>query len=156
MDVVGFEVFTAMVMKSIIFWDMTPCSPLSFNLRFGGTYRLQLQGRRDKFRKIQQVRRWQAESFLLDLFLLPWRWRQYVSPKSRLKLNGLNGVIFQKTLLHAGFGWTHFFHPEDGGDMFLRNVDFGPKEVATKFKNLRNSWTTPQHHTLAPILPLRR
>jgi hypothetical protein len=24
-----FEVFTAVVMKSIIFWDMTPCSPLS-------------------------------------------------------------------------------------------------------------------------------
>jgi hypothetical protein len=25
----GFEVFTAVVMQSIIFWDMTPCSPLS-------------------------------------------------------------------------------------------------------------------------------
>jgi hypothetical protein len=28
---VGFEVFTVVVMKSIIFWDMTPCSPLCFN-----------------------------------------------------------------------------------------------------------------------------
>jgi hypothetical protein len=37
---VGFEVFTAVVMKSIIFWDMTPCSPLSCNRRFGGAYRL--------------------------------------------------------------------------------------------------------------------
>jgi hypothetical protein len=35
---VGFEVFTAVVVKSIIFWDMTPCGPLSFNRRFGGTY----------------------------------------------------------------------------------------------------------------------
>jgi hypothetical protein len=26
---VGFEVLTAVVMKSIIFWDMTPCSPLT-------------------------------------------------------------------------------------------------------------------------------
>jgi hypothetical protein len=26
---VGLEVFTALVMKSNIFWDMTPCSPLS-------------------------------------------------------------------------------------------------------------------------------
>jgi hypothetical protein len=26
---VGFEVFTAVVMKSIIFWDVTPCSLLS-------------------------------------------------------------------------------------------------------------------------------
>jgi hypothetical protein len=43
---VGFEVFRAVVMKSIIFWDMTPCSPLSFTRRFGGTYRLHLQGRR--------------------------------------------------------------------------------------------------------------
>jgi hypothetical protein len=24
---VGFEVFAAVVMKSIIFWDITPCSP---------------------------------------------------------------------------------------------------------------------------------
>jgi hypothetical protein len=48
---VGFEAFTAVVMKSIIFWDMTPCSPLSFNRRFGGTYRLHLQGRRNKFSK---------------------------------------------------------------------------------------------------------
>jgi hypothetical protein len=29
---VGFEVFTAVVMKSIIFWDMMPCSPLSCTL----------------------------------------------------------------------------------------------------------------------------
>jgi hypothetical protein len=33
-------------MKSIIFWDITPCSPLSVNRRFGGTYRLYLQGRK--------------------------------------------------------------------------------------------------------------
>jgi hypothetical protein len=41
---VAFEVFIAVVMKSIIFWDMTPCSLLSCNRRFGGTYRLHLQG----------------------------------------------------------------------------------------------------------------
>jgi hypothetical protein len=35
---VGFEVLTAMVMKSTIFWDITPCSPLNVNRRFGGTY----------------------------------------------------------------------------------------------------------------------
>jgi hypothetical protein len=34
---VGFEVFTTVVMKNIIFWDMTPCSPSSFNRRFGRT-----------------------------------------------------------------------------------------------------------------------
>jgi hypothetical protein len=48
---VGFEVFTAVVMKSIIFWDITPCSLLSFNRSFGGTYHLHLQGRRNRFSK---------------------------------------------------------------------------------------------------------
>jgi hypothetical protein len=32
--------------KSTVFWDMTPCSPLKVNRRFGGTYRLHFQGRR--------------------------------------------------------------------------------------------------------------
>jgi hypothetical protein len=27
--IVGFEVLTAVVMKSIIYWDITPCSPLN-------------------------------------------------------------------------------------------------------------------------------
>jgi hypothetical protein len=38
-----FEVFTAVVMKSIIFWDMTPCSLLSFIRRFGWTYCLNME-----------------------------------------------------------------------------------------------------------------
>jgi hypothetical protein len=46
---VGFEILTAVVMKSIIFWDMTPCSSLSFNQRFGGTYHLHIQGQGNKF-----------------------------------------------------------------------------------------------------------
>jgi hypothetical protein len=28
---VGFEVFTAVVMKNTIFWDITPCSQLTLN-----------------------------------------------------------------------------------------------------------------------------
>jgi hypothetical protein len=59
-NVVGFEVFTAVVMKSIIFWDMTPFSPL--------------------------------------------RWRRYVPPKRRVQLNGLHGVISQKTLFMFSAG----------------------------------------------------
>jgi hypothetical protein len=34
----GFEVLTAVVMKNTIFWDTTPCSLLSVNRRFGGSY----------------------------------------------------------------------------------------------------------------------
>jgi hypothetical protein len=54
-DFVRFEIFTAVVMRSIIFWDMTPCSLLSCNRSFGGTYRLHLQGRRNNFSKNQQA-----------------------------------------------------------------------------------------------------
>jgi hypothetical protein len=34
------------IIKSVIFWDITPCSPLRVNGRFGGTYHLYLQGRK--------------------------------------------------------------------------------------------------------------
>jgi hypothetical protein len=43
---VGFEVLTAVVMKSPIFWDITPCTLLKVNRRFGGTYRRHLRGQR--------------------------------------------------------------------------------------------------------------
>jgi hypothetical protein len=48
---VEFEVLTPVVMKSTIFWDITPRSPLRVNRRFGGTYCLHLQGRRNKLSK---------------------------------------------------------------------------------------------------------
>jgi hypothetical protein len=34
---VEFEVLTAIIMKSSIFWDITPCIQLRNNRRFGGT-----------------------------------------------------------------------------------------------------------------------
>jgi hypothetical protein len=80
------EVLTAVVMKSTIFWDITVCSPLSVNRRFGVIYRLHLHG-----------------GFLLSLFLRPWRWRRYVTPKRRLTLNGLHGVISRKMVLFMRF-----------------------------------------------------
>jgi hypothetical protein len=52
---VGFEVLTAVVMKSTIFWDMTPCSPVNFNRRFGGTNPHHLQGRRISRARNQKV-----------------------------------------------------------------------------------------------------
>jgi hypothetical protein len=42
---VGFEVPTAVVMKSVIFWDIASCGPFKVNRRFGGTYRFHLQFR---------------------------------------------------------------------------------------------------------------
>jgi hypothetical protein len=55
---VGLEVLVVLVMKSAIFWDITPCSPLKVNRRFGGTYDLHHQGR-----KISRAR-YQLESRL--------------------------------------------------------------------------------------------
>jgi hypothetical protein len=37
-----------MHMNNFIFWDMTPCNQAKVNRRFGGTYRLHLQGRSKK------------------------------------------------------------------------------------------------------------
>jgi hypothetical protein len=56
-------------MKGIIFWDITPCSPL-----------------RGNFLPASWL-------FLACLDLLPWRWRRYVLPKRRLTLNGLHDAI---------------------------------------------------------------
>jgi hypothetical protein len=79
---VGFDIFTDLVMKRTIFWDVTPCSPLSVNRRFGGTYRFHLQGRKNKFGKKPACTQRQAE----------WS----IPPKRRLTFNGLYGVIFPK------------------------------------------------------------
>jgi hypothetical protein len=42
---VGFEVLTAMVMKSSLLHDITPYGPFTVNRHFGGTCHLHLQGR---------------------------------------------------------------------------------------------------------------
>jgi hypothetical protein len=41
---VRFEVFTAMIMKNTVFWNVAPCR-YYVNRRFGGTYRPHLQGK---------------------------------------------------------------------------------------------------------------
>jgi hypothetical protein len=80
-------------MKTTIFWDITPYSPLKVNRRFGGIYRLHLQGRRISQARNQRESRWKAEP------LRPWIRRRYFPPKRRLPFNGLHGVISQKTAL---------------------------------------------------------
>jgi hypothetical protein len=68
-------------MNSTIFWDITLCSLLRVSWRFGGPYRLHIQGWKISRARNQRERRWQAQLCL-------------------------------------------FFDPEDGGDMFLRNVSW--------------------------------
>jgi hypothetical protein len=66
----GFQTLTAVIMKSSVLWDITPCSLFKVSRLFGGT------------------------SFFCRLSLL----------------------------IHADFLLGLFFEPEDGGDLFLRNV----------------------------------
>jgi hypothetical protein len=44
-QIVRFEVFTAVTMKNVVFWDVALCKSC-VNRRFGGTYSLHLQGRK--------------------------------------------------------------------------------------------------------------
>jgi hypothetical protein len=57
-------VLTAMIMKSSVFWDMTPCSPLKVNQCFGGISQFRLHCRR-----ISQARQ-QHEAGSFTCFLL--------------------------------------------------------------------------------------
>jgi hypothetical protein len=72
-------------LKSTNFWDITPCSPLKVSWRFGGIYRLHLQGWRISQERNQREGRWQAEGS--DMF-----------PKRQLSFNGLHDVISQKVI----------------------------------------------------------
>jgi hypothetical protein len=49
-------------LKSTIFWDITSCNPLRVIRRFGGTYRLHLQGR-----KISRARNQRERWFLAQI-----------------------------------------------------------------------------------------
>jgi hypothetical protein len=86
-------------MKSTIFWDITPCSPLSVKRPFGGTYRLHLQVRKTSLTSGGILPTCFHACFLFRLFFRPWRWRRYVPPKLRLTLNGLHRGISQKMVL---------------------------------------------------------
>jgi hypothetical protein len=105
-------------MKSTISWDITPCSPLSVNRRFGGTNRLHLEGQKITSARNQRASRWQvlARWFLAQLIFWPWRWKRYVPPKFRLILNWLHGVISQKVVFlkpsqcYVTFGFRFTWH----------------------------------------------
>jgi hypothetical protein len=59
---VRFVVFTAVTMKNAVFWDVAPCRS-RVNRRFGGTYRLHLQGIRNP-RAMNQVEQVLVDSWI--------------------------------------------------------------------------------------------
>jgi hypothetical protein len=77
---VGFEVLTAVVMKGTTFWNITLCSLLSVNRRFGGM----------------------PPALTLvscSVYFFDPEDGGDVPPKRRLTLNGLHGTISQKMIL---------------------------------------------------------
>jgi hypothetical protein len=90
---VELEAFTAVTMKNAIFWDVASCRSF-VNQRFGGTYRLHLQGI-----KIHEqgtsMSRWQQTGRLAYF--------------STLKMEGIHSI---ETSVHTRSTWRHI--PEDG------------------------------------------
>jgi hypothetical protein len=83
---VGFEVLTAVIMKSTIFWDITLCSPLSVNRRFGGNIL--------RSSACHLLSCW----FLARLIFSSLKMKAICSPETSVD-NGLHGFISQKTVL---------------------------------------------------------
>jgi hypothetical protein len=69
-----FVVFTAVTMKNAVFWDVAP-SRSCVNRRFGGTYRLHLQGRKIRERGTS-VSRW------LQVYMVPHPRRWHSSKRA--------------------------------------------------------------------------
>jgi hypothetical protein len=93
---VGFEVSTAVVKKSCIFWDITPCHPLKANRCFGGTHHLL---------KMEAI----------------------CSSETSTDFHRL-AICF-----YAGILLRLFFDPEDGGDIFLRNIGWLSADYTTLY-----------------------
>jgi hypothetical protein len=95
---VGIEVLTQVVMNSTIFCDITLCSPLKVNRRFGGTYYLHLQ-----------VEKWAEQDTRVKAGGKKRIKRRYVPRKRRLTFNGLHGVLSQKILLFIINVFPHLY-----------------------------------------------
>jgi hypothetical protein len=90
---VGLEVLTAVVMKVVIFWDITPCSPCMIQ-RFERTYQLYFQGRK-------------SDGHLLACWFLV---RQIFDLKMKL-IRSYKTVIYFRT--------TRLYIPEDSNFLYV-------------------------------------
>jgi hypothetical protein len=79
-------------MLSTFFWDITPCSPLKVNLRFGRTYRFHLQGQRISQGRNQRERRWLCLTVYCSTYSS--------NLKMEAKFSSETSVDFQRTTRH--------------------------------------------------------
>jgi hypothetical protein len=112
---VGSEVLTAVVMKSTIFWDITPCTPSKAKPTFRRNMSPPSSVSKNKPSSLL-LSRW----FLARLILRPWRWRRQVPLKRRLTFNGLQGVISQKRGVFNVNEIVRLMPPPDKGSITLR------------------------------------
>jgi hypothetical protein len=93
---VRFEVFTVVTMKNV-FWEVGLCRSC-VNRSFGGTYRLNFQGRKMRQRGTS-VSRWLQNVANYSTL----KWRQYVLPKRRLTQDLQSATSQKKTFFNYEF-----------------------------------------------------
>jgi hypothetical protein len=114
---VVFDVLTAVVRKISVFYDIMSCSPLKVKRHFGGKRRLHFQGR----------------SCPTSCLAVPPPPCFYINPIF------LEAYCTAYYMLHSGFFVSVFFDPEDGSDIFLRNVGWLSTDYTTSYARRYNS-----------------
>jgi hypothetical protein len=141
---VRFEVFTAVTMKNVVCWDVTPCGSCK-NRRLGGTWRLLHQDDKNRWSRNNTSCNWyffvayvgcqlQLVLLLVHRFLSPW-WRRRQVPPRRRFLQEPHGVTSQKT--------TFFI------SCLVRRTSKSPGLIWIWRPNIMFVWhqSTPSHHT---------
>jgi hypothetical protein len=127
---VGSEVFTAAIMKTSIFWDITPCSPLNVNPMFRSKISPQCLVPKNKPSKKKNSVKQVASRVLLHaaffawLILRHWRWRRHIPLKRRLTFNRLHGITAQK----IEFFYWNCSHLPPARITVLKNIAVGKTE----------------------------
>jgi hypothetical protein len=101
-------------MKSAVFWDVAPCRSC-VNRRFGGTYRLHLQGRKIRERRTS-VSRWLQS---LQSLNTPAHAGSLLADFSTLKMKAIHS---SETSVHTRSTLPHF--PEDGIFFIMDRLEF--------------------------------
>jgi hypothetical protein len=125
----GYEVLTAVVLKSSIFWDFMSCSPLKVNRHFGRTCRLPLQDRRINHAELCLPA---AFALVYSFLILPsCRWRRCVPPKRRFTFNGVQWAISRKTELSTVNLCMHAHHTKNFHAEYDKWCNRGSREQAS-------------------------
>jgi hypothetical protein len=90
-----FTFFCYPLFSNVIFWDITPCSPLKVNRRFGEPYHLHLQSRRISPARNQRESRWKTQPYSVS----------YLTLKMEVICSSETSLDFQRT--------TRLHIPED-------------------------------------------